>query len=196
MGNPPPSLLRSAARLPLAELPIHHQQTHGLVADSLQLLDDLAGGMLHDDRPLKAVIPGGSSVPVLRADECDVNMYYDSLAAKGSMLGSAAVMVMDSSTCMVNALLRIAHFYAHESCGQCTPCREGLPWVVDLLRAIEEGHAKREDLNLLPEFIETMAPGHPFCDLASGAMEPLVSALKHFRDDFEQHIDRQQCPWR
>jgi NADH-quinone oxidoreductase subunit F len=93
-------------------------------------------------------------------------------------------------------LLNLQKFYAAESCGWCTPCREGLPWVVELLRAIEEGRAQREDINLLPELIQTMAPGHTFCDLASGAMEPLVSALKHFRDDFEQHIARQQCPWR
>src|SRR4029453_18766805 len=107
------------------------------------------GGMLRPDRSLKAVIPGGSSVPVLRADECEVDLDFDALAAKGTMLGSAGVMVMDSGTCMVAALWRIAHFYAHESCGQCTPCREGCGWMERILDRLGGGEGRQEDLDLL-----------------------------------------------
>jgi hypothetical protein len=117
-----------------------------------ELIYELGGGMLHSDRPLKAVIPGGSSVPVLRAEECDVDLDFDALAAKGTMLGSAGLMVMDSSTCMVAAMARIAHFYHHESCGQCTP----VPGRLRLARARVESHrgGKRDaaDLDLLCRF--------------------------------------------
>jgi NADH-quinone oxidoreductase subunit F len=112
-----------------------------------ELIYDLGGGMLRDDRPLKAVIPGGSSVPVLRADECEVDLDFDSLAAKGTMLGSAGVMVMDSGTCMVSALRRISHFYAHESCGQCTPCREGCGWMERILTGWRRARVGRRTSN-------------------------------------------------
>src|SRR5262249_6287104 len=114
----------------------------------LQLINEYAGGMLHADRPLKAVVPGGVSMRVLPAARCDVLMDFDSLVAAGSMLGSAGVIVMDSSTCMVNALLNLARFYAHESCGQCTPCREGTGWFLKILERLEGGEGRKEDPDL------------------------------------------------
>ncbi|MGD8738665.1 MAG: NADH-quinone oxidoreductase subunit NuoF [Desulfobacterales bacterium] len=160
-----------------------------------EVIEQYAGGM-REGVKLRAVIPGGASSGFVLEKELDTPLDIASLDKVGSRLGTGTLIVLDDQTCPVAMVLNLQQFYADQSCGWCTPCRQGLPWVVELLRTIEEGHAKREDLNLLPELIETMAPGHTFCDLASGAMEPLVSALKHFRDDFEQHIDRQQCPWR
>ena len=151
------------------------------------LLNDLAGGMLHDDRPLKAVIPGGSSVPVLRADECDVKMDFDSLAAKGSMLGSAAVMVMDSSTDMVRAARNVAYFYRHESCGQCTPCRQGCGWIYRTLGKIENGRGSMDDLQLLLDLADNIQ-GNTICALGDAAAMPCRAFVQKFRDEFEARI--------
>src|SRR5580765_5873204 len=156
------------------------------------LIYDLGGGMLHDDRPLKAVIPGGSSVPVLRADECDVDLDFDSLAAKGTMLGSAGLMVMDSGTCMVAAMARIAHFYSHESCGQCTPCREGCGWLERILHRIENGHGMQQDLDLLLS-VSNNIMGNTICALGDAAAMPAISFVTKFRDEFQHHIDRKAC---
>ena len=153
----------------------------------MDLLNDLAGGMLHDDRPLKAVIPGGSSVPVLRADECDVKMDYDSLAAKGSMLGSAAVMVMDSSTDMVRAARNVAYFYRHESCGQCTPCRQGCGWIYRTLGKIENGRGTMDDLQLLLDLADNIQ-GNTICALGDAAAMPCRAFVQKFRDEFEARI--------
>jgi NADH-quinone oxidoreductase subunit F len=153
----------------------------------MELLNDLAGGMLHDDRPLKAVIPGGSSVPVLRADECDVNMDYDALAAKGSMLGSAAVMVMDSSTDMVRAARNVAYFYKHESCGQCTPCRQGCGWIYRTLGKIENGRGTMEDLQILLDLADNIQ-GNTICALGDAAAMPCRAFVTKFRDEFEARI--------
>ncbi len=158
----------------------------------MELINDLGGGMLHDDRPLKACIPGGSSVPVLRADECDVNLDFDSLAAIGSSLGSAGVIVMDSSTCMVKALLRLTHFYAHESCGQCTPCREGCGWMERILERIENGQGRNEDLDLLVDVANNIE-GNTICALGDAAAWPVQSFVKKFRDEFQAHIDAGKC---
>jgi len=160
-----------------------------------EVIEQYAGGM-REGVKLRAVIPGGASSGFVLEKDLDTPLDIASLDKVGSRLGTGTLIVLDDQTCSVAMVLNLQQFYADQSCGWCTPCREGLPWVVELLREIEEGRAKREDLNLLPELIQTMAPGHTFCDLASGAMEPLVSALKHFRDDFEQHIAGQQCPWR
>jgi NADH-quinone oxidoreductase subunit F len=159
-----------------------------------EVVEQYAGGMRGGVK-LRAVIPGGASSGFVLEKDLDTPLDIASLDKVGSRLGTGTLIVLDDQTCPVAMVLNLQQFYADESCGWCTPCREGLPWAVELLRAIEEGRAKREDLNLLPDLIQTMAPGHTFCDLASGAMEPLLSALKHFRDDFEQHIARQQCPW-
>jgi len=158
----------------------------------MELINDLGGGMKHDDRPLKACIPGGSSVPVLRADECDVNMDFDSLTKAGSALGSAGVIVMDSSTCMVNALLRLAHFYSHESCGQCTPCRQGTGWMEQILQRIEDGKGRPEDLDLLVHIADNIE-GNTICALGDAAAWPVQSFVKKFRDEFQAHIDAGRC---
>jgi NADH-quinone oxidoreductase subunit F len=157
-----------------------------------ELIYELGGGMLHDDRPLKAVIPGGSSVPVLRAEDCDVDLDFDSLAAKGTMLGSAGIMVMDSSTCMVAAMARIAHFYHHESCGQCTPCREGCGWLERVLNRIESGTGMTQDLDLLLSVSDNII-GNTICALGDAAAMPMISFVTKFRDEFQHHIDHRSC---
>jgi NADH-quinone oxidoreductase subunit F len=148
--------------------------------------------MLHDDRPLKACIPGGSSVPVLTAEECDVLLDFDHLMKAGSALGSAGVMVMDSSTCMVKALERITHFYAHESCGQCTPCREGTPWMERLLIRIENGQGRQEDIDLLKNVADNIE-GNTVCALGDAAAWPVQSFVKKFREEFQAHVDAGKC---
>jgi NADH-quinone oxidoreductase subunit F len=157
-----------------------------------ELIYELGGGMLHVDRPLKAVIPGGSSVPVLAASECDVDLDFDSLAAKGTMLGSAGVMVMDSSTCMVAAMARIAHFYDHESCGQCTPCREGCGWLLRVLNRIEAGNGMQQDLDLLLSVSNNII-GNTICALGDAAAMPAISFVTKFRGEFQHHIDHRSC---
>lgn len=158
----------------------------------MDLIHDLGGGMLHDGRPLKACIPGGSSVPVLRAEDCNVDMDFDSLTKAGSMLGSAGCMVMDSSTCMVKALLRISHFYSHESCGQCTPCRQGTGWLEDILMRIEHGQARSEDIDLLKSVADNIE-GNTICALGEAAAWPVQSFVKKFRDEFQAHVDAGKC---
>ena len=153
---------------------------------------EMAGGV-RDGRALKAVIPGGSSMPVLPADiimECDMD--YDSLAKAGSALGSGGMIVMDDSTCMVRALLRIARFYYAESCGQCTPCREGTGWMYRVIKRIEEGQGRPEDLDLL-ESAAGQIEGHTICAFGDAAAWPVQSFLKHFRDEFEYHVRHKRC---
>lgn len=153
---------------------------------------DMAGGM-RSDRKLKAVIPGGSSVPVLPADIImDVTMDYDALSAAGSMLGSGSVIVMDESTCMVQMLTRLAFFYYEESCGQCTPCREGTGWLWRILRGIEQGKGKPSDLALLDNVADEIL-GRTICALGDAAAMPVQSFLKHFRSEFEDHITYKRC---
>jgi len=151
----------------------------------MELIHGLGGGMLHDDRPLKACIPGGISVPVLRAEDCEVDLDFDSLAKKGSALGSAGIMVMDSSTCMVEALLRTTNFFAHESCGQCTPCREGCGWMKRILTRILNGEASSKDLDLLLD-VANHIEGQTICALGDAAAWPVQSYLKRFREEFLQ----------
>jgi NADH-quinone oxidoreductase subunit F len=149
---------------------------------------ELAGGM-RGGRKLKAVIPGGSSVPVVPGDTMmKINMDYDSLKGAGSAIGSAAVIVMDETTCMVRVLERISRFYMSESCGQCTPCREGTGWMTRLLRRVLAGTARREELNLLLD-VANRIEGHTICALGDAAAWPVQSFLKHFRHEFEYMID-------
>jgi NADH-quinone oxidoreductase subunit F len=149
---------------------------------------ELAGGVLAG-RALKAVIPGGSSVPVVPAQTMlKINMDYDALKAAGSGIGSAAVIVMDESTCMVRVLERLSRFYMAESCGQCTPCREGTGWLVRMLRRMLAGEARREDLGLLLD-VANRIEGHTICGLGDAAAWPVQSFLKHFRHEFEFMID-------
>ena len=149
---------------------------------------EMAGGM-KDGKKLKAVIPGGSSAPVLPADiMMDCTMDYDSIAKAGSMLGSGAVIVMNEDVCMVKALERLAYFYHEESCGQCTPCREGTGWLYRIIHRIEHGEGRPEDLDLLASVGNNMA-GRTICALADAAVFPVRSFTKHFRAEFEHYIE-------
>jgi NADH-quinone oxidoreductase subunit F len=153
---------------------------------------ELAGGV-RTGRKLKAVIPGGSSAPVLPAsviNEC--TMDYDSIAKAGSMLGSGAVIIMDDTRCMVKSLLRLSYFYQHESCGQCTPCREGTGWLWRLVHRIEHGEAKVEDLALLDSVADNIK-GRTICALGDAAAMPVQGMIKHFRHEFEHHIEHKRC---
>ena len=155
----------------------------------------LAGGM-RDGKKLKAVIPGGTSMPVMRADVImNTDMDYDSLMKAGSMLGSAGVIVMDETTCMVDALLRISEFYADESCGQCTPCREGTGWLMRMIERIEHGHGHPGDLEKLTSVAKNIE-GRTICALGEAAAWPVASFVKHFYDEFEAHITQKKCPFR
>lgn len=151
---------------------------------------EIAGGML-DGRPLKAVIPGGSSVPVMpAANIMDITMDYDSLKTAGSSLGTGSLLIMDDSVCMVRMLRRISRFYHSESCGQCTPCREGTGWLHRMLNRIIDGHGKPEDLERL-EGVANKIEGHTICALGDAAAWPVQSFLKHFRSEFEYMIENQ-----
>ncbi len=152
----------------------------------------MAGGM-RGGRKLKAVIPGGSSMPVLPADVMmQTDMDYDSIAKAGSMLGSGAVIVMDETTCMVRALERLSYFYFEESCGQCTPCREGTGWLYRVVNRIENGRGRVEDLALLDNVADNIA-GRTICALGDAAALPVKSFLKHFRHEFEHHLQHRHC---
>ncbi len=156
-----------------------------------QLLE-MAGGV-RGGRKLKAVIPGGSSMPVLPADVMmKTDMDYDSIAKAGSMLGSGAVIVMDETTCMVRALERLSYFYYEESCGQCTPCREGTGWLYRIVHRIENGQGRMDDLELLNDVSDNIA-GRTICALGDAAALPVKSFLKHFRDEFVHHIEHKRC---
>lgn len=157
----------------------------------MDLITEHAGG-LRPGRRLKAVIPGGISCPVLRADECDVTMDFEALLAKGSAAGSGGVIVMDDTTCMVKMLRVISEFYAHESCGQCTPCREGTPWISKIVRRIETGEGTIEDLDLLSDITDNMK-GKTVCVFADAASAPVDSFLAKFREEFEQHLRDKRC---
>ena len=153
---------------------------------------EMAGGVRGGNK-LKAVIPGGSSMPVLTADVMmATDMDYDSIAKAGSMLGSGAVIVMDETTCMVRALERLSYFYYEESCGQCTPCREGTGWLYRVVHRIETGQGRPEDLALLESVADNIA-GRTICALGDAAALPVKSFLKNFRQEFEYHIENKRC---
>lgn len=153
---------------------------------------ELAGGV-REGRRLKAVIPGGSSMPVLPADVMmATDMDYDSIAKAGSMLGSGAVIVMDESRCMVRCLLRLSYFYHEESCGQCTPCREGTGWLWRMVKRLEEGHGTMEDLDQLNRVADNIQ-GRTICALGDAAAMPVRAFIKQFRSEFEHHITHKTC---
>jgi len=156
-----------------------------------QLLQ-MAGGVRHGHR-LKAVIPGGSSAKILPGDiMMDLTMDYDALAKAGSMLGSGAVVIMDETTCMVRALARISHFYYEESCGQCTPCREGSGWLARVVHRIEHGQGRSEDLDMLDD-VAAKIEGRTICAFGEAAAWPVRSFVQHFREEFQYHIDHRAC---
>jgi NADH-quinone oxidoreductase subunit F len=150
------------------------------------------GGGIRDGRNLKAVIPGGSSVPVLTADKIDVHLDFESLAEAGTMLGSAGVIVMDETVCMVKAALNMARFYQHESCGQCTPCRQGTYWLQRILHRIEHGQGVEEDLDLLLDICSNIE-GNTICPLGDAAVPPVRSTVQNFREEYEYHIANKKC---
>jgi NADH-quinone oxidoreductase subunit F len=158
-----------------------------------ELIYDVGGGVA-DGHELKAIIPGGSSVPILTPDQIDTPMDYDSIGAAGSFFGSAAIIVIDERVCMVQLALRAAQFYMHESCGKCTPCREGTRWLVQLLTTIEEGRASTQELDLLDSVGERML-GRSLCALGDFAVYPVSSYLRKYRSDFEAHLDGAGCPF-
>ena len=156
------------------------------------VLLELAGGV-RKGRSLKAVIPGGSSAPILpAATMMDVTMDYDSIAKAGSMLGSGAVIVIDDSRCMVKSLLRLSYFYMHESCGQCTPCREGTGWLWRMVDRIEHGQGRMEDIALLNSVADNIQ-GRTICALGDAAAMPVRAMIKHFRDEFVHHVEHKTC---
>ena len=153
---------------------------------------EMAGGM-RPGRTLKAVIPGGSSAPVLPASiMMDITMDYDAIAKSGSMLGSGAVIVMDDTRCMVKSLRRLSYFYSHESCGQCTPCREGTGWLWRMVDRIENGQGRASDLETLDSVAGNIM-GRTICALGDAAAMPVRGMLKHFRSEFEHHIEHKTC---
>jgi NADH-quinone oxidoreductase subunit F len=155
----------------------------------MKAINEIAGGIPNGKR-LKAVVPGGSSCPLLKADECDINMDYDSLAKVGSMLGSGGMVVLDETTDMVKFALRIMRFYAHESCGWCIPCREGTTWLKKILERFNAGHGRHEDIALLNEVSKNML-GRTFCALGDAAAMPTISIVEKFAEDFEKRLARE-----
>ena len=158
-----------------------------------ELIYDVGGG-IPDGRELKAIIPGGSSTPILTASEVDTPLDSNSVAGVGSMIGSGAVIVIDDRACMVQLALRVAQFYMHESCGRCTPCREGTRWMVQILRRLEEGEASRGELDLLLSVCDRIL-GHCLCPLGDAAAMPVASYVAKFRDEFQRHLEEGHCPF-
>jgi NADH-quinone oxidoreductase subunit F len=158
------------------------------------IIDEYAGGM-RLGFTLRAVIPGGASTEFILAEHLDMPMDFSSVKRLGSRLGTGTMIVLDDKTCPVGLVLNLERFFARESCGLCTPCREGLPWVAKLLEGIEAGQGCSNDLDILLDHTKRLGPGRTFCALAPGAMEPLQSALKYFREDFERHISEKCCPY-
>ncbi len=157
-----------------------------------QLIFEMGGG-IRNGRRFKAVIPGGSSTAFLVEEHLDVGLDHEAIAAAGSGLGSAGVIVMDETTCIVGVCHRLMKFYRHESCGKCTPCREGTDWLAKLLGRIEAGGGVMADFEVLDR-IPSLVAGHTICALADGAVPALISALKYFRDEFEMHVRDGRCP--
>jgi NADH-quinone oxidoreductase subunit F len=156
-----------------------------------ELIDGYAGGV-REGRTLKAVIPGGSSVPILMPDQLDTQASFDAIQKAGSLLGSAAIVVLDDTTCMVWLAENLLHFYRHESCGKCTPCREGTDWLYKILRRIERGEGQLRDLDMLTSISNNIA-GKTLCAFGDAAVTPVLTTLKHFRHEYEAHIKEGRC---
>jgi NADH-quinone oxidoreductase subunit F len=158
-----------------------------------RMIEECAGGV-PGGKKVKAVIPGGSSTPVLTADQLDTPMDFDSVAKAGSMLGSGGVVVMDEATCMVEVAQRIMHFYAHESCGWCIPCREGTAWLRKMLDRFHAGGGRPSDIAQIGELAQNML-GKTFCPLGDAAAMPTISIVSKFRHEFEEHLRLGECPY-
>jgi NADH-quinone oxidoreductase subunit F len=160
-----------------------------------EILEAHAGGMREGYR-FRGLLPGGASTDFLIEEHLDLPMDFDSLTQAGSRLGTGTMILLDDRTCPVGLCLNLERFFAQESCGWCTPCRDGLPFVVQTLAAIEAGQGCAEDLEVLAQHTQLLGMGRTFCAHAPGAMEPLQSALKYFQDDFKRHIRDGRCPYR
>jgi hypothetical protein len=152
----------------------------------MYFINEIGGGM-RGGKKMKGLIPGGSSCPLLRADECDIPMDYDSMAKAGTMLGSGGMMVMDEDTDMVKVALRIMRFYKHESCGWCIPCREGTTWLQKMLARIVDGNGAMRDVDLIGDLAKNML-GRTFCPLGDAAAMPTISIVEKFRPEFEAYV--------
>jgi NADH-quinone oxidoreductase subunit F len=157
------------------------------------IYDEQYGGGILDDKQIKAIIPGGSSTPMLGPDKLDTPLDFEAIAAAGSMAGSGGVVIMHEDTCIVDAVLRMSEFYRDESCGKCTPCREGTYWLTEILHRLEHGHGSQKDLDLLLDICDNMN-GKCFCPLGDAATSPIVSSIKLFRDEYEAHVREGRCP--
>jgi len=160
-----------------------------------EIFHEHAGGMI-GGYAFRGLLPGGASTSFLREEHFDARMDFASMDKTGSRLGTGTIIVLDDKTCPVGMVLNLEQFFARESCGWCTPCREGLPWVRNTLEAIEQGHGTPEDIGILHEHTWLLQLGHTFCALAPGAVMPLGGALKYFPEDFENHVRQHRCPWR
>ena len=160
---------------------------------TLRDLLDLAGG-IRPGHVLKFWTPGGSSTPILTDEHLDVPLDYEAVGAAGSMLGTKALQIFDETTCVVRAVLRWTEFYKHESCGKCTPCREGTWWLVQVLQRLEKGQGSEEDLDLLLDQCDNIL-GRAFCALGDGAVSPITSSIKFFRDEYLAHLEHGGCPF-
>ena len=160
---------------------------------TLRQLLDMSGGVRKGHK-LKFWTPGGSSTPIFTEQHLDTPLDYEGVSAAGSMLGTKALQIFDETTCVVRAVLRWTEFYKHESCGKCTPCREGTWWLVQVLRDLENGDGKEEDLNKLLDICENIL-GRSFCALGDGATSPISSSIKYFREEYLEHIRQGKCPF-
>jgi len=156
------------------------------------IYDEQYGGGILGDKQLKAIIPGGSSAPILGADKVDTLLDFESIAAAGSMAGSGAVIILNEDTCIVDAILRMTEFYRDESCGKCTPCREGTYWLTEILERLEHGHGKTQDIDKLADICSNIS-GKSFCPLGDAATSSIVSGIKLFREEFEYHVKYGHC---
>ncbi len=160
-----------------------------------EILEEHAGGM-QDGYEFRALLPGGASTSFMGPEHLDTAMDYGSVEKVGSRLGTGAAIVLDQKSCPVGMVRNLEHFFAQESCGWCTPCRDGLPWVEHILSALEHGQGEEGDIEQLERHVGLLGPGRTFCAHAPGAMAPLESALKRFRPEFERHIHERRCGWR
>ena len=160
---------------------------------TLREILELAGG-IRPGHQLKFWTPGGSSTPIFTADHLDTPLDYEGVAAAGSMLGTKALQIFDETTCVVRAVLRWSEFYEHESCGKCTPCREGTYWLVQIIQDLENGKGTEADLEKLLDLCDNIM-GRSFCALGDGATSPITSSIKYFRDEYIAHVTNQGCPF-
>jgi NADH-quinone oxidoreductase subunit F len=160
---------------------------------TLRQLIELAGGM-REGHELKFWTPGGSSTPLLTGEHLDVPLDFEGIAEAGSMLGTRALQIFDETTCVVRAVLRWTEFYKHESCGKCTPCREGTWWLVQTLAKLEQGQGTDSDIDMLDDICDNIF-GRSFCALADGAVSPITSSIKYFREEYLAHLEQGGCPF-